>query len=106
MTGYRSFRFRIGREGLGEAPREEDAAYIAADTYLLDTGERSTHQSGWLPPDLDQSGDVTVLQASPNELLVALSFPNVAIAREIRALHPERAIRWRAVPSTPAETTA
>lgn len=84
----------------------EDAAYIAADTYLLDTGERSTHQSGWLPPDLDQSGDVTVLQASPNELLVALSFPNVAIAREIRALHPERAIRWRAVPSTPAETTA
>ncbi len=27
MTGYRPSRLRIGREGLGEAPREEDAAY-------------------------------------------------------------------------------
>lgn len=78
--------------------RSEQASRIAADAYLLEPGERSAHHTGWLPPELDRGTEVAVVQASPSELEVALSVPDTAIAREIRSLHPERAIRWRAVP--------
>ena len=79
--------------------RPDEGCRLASEVYLLERGALGRHHAGWLPPELERGGELTVVQASPRELLVATTIPDVAIARQLRALHPERAIRWRAAPA-------
>jgi len=86
--------------------RPDEGCRLASEVYLLERGTLGPHHAGWLPPELDRRGELTVVSAAPRELLVATTIPDVAIARQLRALHPERAIRWRAAPARITEAAA
>jgi hypothetical protein len=76
---------------------EVRAAELLAATYLLEEGAMpSDPPRGWLPPDLERRGDLVVVAASGEDgLEVVTRRPRPERARELRGLHPERAIRWR-----------
>ncbi len=74
------------------------AAAIGARVYRVTVGQEGEHRTGWLPPSLDGRDDLRVIGAAPDELVIATPTPDVRLARELRSLHPERALLWRVIP--------
>jgi hypothetical protein len=75
---------------------EEQAAELLAEAHLLEEGPAPIARAdGWLPPDLERRGDPVVAALEGDDLVVVTRRPRADVARALRALHPQRALRWR-----------